>query len=54
MYRHARNLEFEQAALLRDQLDELRKLELELGAGVAPTMICPVALARPRRQGGKP
>jgi excinuclease ABC subunit B len=30
MYRHARNLEFEQAALLRDQIEELRQLELEL------------------------
>ncbi|MGA8707981.1 MAG: excinuclease ABC subunit UvrB [Steroidobacteraceae bacterium] len=30
MYRHARNLEFEQAALLRDQLDQLRQLELDL------------------------
>ena len=34
MYRHARNLEFEQAALLRDQLDQLRKLELEVTTGV--------------------
>jgi excinuclease ABC subunit B len=34
MYRRARNLEFEQAALLRDQLDELKKLELELTTGV--------------------
>ncbi len=33
MYRRARNLEFEQAALLRDQLDQLRKLELEVTAG---------------------
>ena len=33
MYRRARNLEFEQAALLRDQLDQLRKLELEVSAG---------------------
>ena len=33
MYRHARNLEFEQAALVRDQLDELRKLELEISTG---------------------
>ncbi len=30
MYRHARNLEFEQAAMLRDQLEQLRQLELEL------------------------
>src|SRR6202140_1748079 len=34
MCRHARNLEFEQAALLRDQLDQLRKLELEVTTGV--------------------
>jgi excinuclease ABC subunit B len=33
MYRLARNLEFEQAALLRDQLDQLKKLELEVIAG---------------------
>jgi excinuclease ABC subunit B len=33
MYRCARNLEFEQAALLRDQLDQLRKLELDISAG---------------------
>jgi excinuclease UvrABC helicase subunit UvrB len=33
MYRYARNLEFEQAALVRDQLDELRKLELEVTTG---------------------
>ena len=30
MYASARNLEFEQAAALRDQVDSLRKLELEL------------------------
>jgi len=35
MYRRARNLEFEQAALLRDQLDELRKAELEVTAAAA-------------------
>jgi excinuclease ABC subunit B len=35
MYRHARNLEFEQAALVRDQIDELRRLELELGPAAA-------------------
>ena len=33
MYRLARNLEFEQAALLRDQLDQLKKLELEVISG---------------------
>ena len=32
MYAHARNLEFEQAAAVRDQIDSVRKLELELGA----------------------
>jgi len=31
MYRHARNLEFEQAAAIRDQIDALRQFELELG-----------------------
>ena len=33
MYRHARNLEFEQAAAIRDQIDGLRALELELSGG---------------------
>jgi excinuclease ABC subunit B len=33
MYRHARNLEFEQAAALRDQIEGLRALKLELGGG---------------------
>ncbi len=32
MYRHARNLEFELAAAVRDQIDDLRRLELDLGA----------------------
>jgi excinuclease ABC subunit B len=41
MYRRARNLEFEQAALLRDQLDELRKLELELTTGVVSSYDLP-------------
>jgi excinuclease ABC subunit B len=41
MYRHARNLEFEQAALLRDQLDELRKLELEVSTGVVSSYDLP-------------
>jgi len=35
MYRHARNLEFEQAALLRDRIEALRQLELELGPAAA-------------------
>ena len=36
MYRHARNLEFEQAAAIRDQIEVLRKIELELGESAAP------------------
>ncbi len=36
MYAHARNLEFEQAAALRDRLETLRQLELELGPSAAP------------------
>ena len=35
MYRHARNLEFEQAALVRDQLEQLRQLELDLAAATS-------------------
>jgi excinuclease ABC subunit B len=34
MYTHARNLEFEQAAALRDRIDGLRRLELEMRDGV--------------------
>ena len=30
MFKHARNLEFEQAAALRDQIDGLRQRELGL------------------------
>jgi excinuclease ABC subunit B len=41
MYRRARNLEFEQAALLRDQLDQLRKLELEVTTGVVASYDLP-------------
>ncbi len=41
MYRHARDLEFEQAALLRDQLDQLRKLELEVSTGVVSSYDLP-------------
>jgi excinuclease ABC subunit B len=36
MYSHARNLEFEQAATVRDQLDALRRFELELGFDAPP------------------
>jgi excinuclease ABC subunit B len=36
MYAHARNLEFEQAAAVRDQLEQLRRLELELGTDLPP------------------
>jgi len=36
MYAHARNLEFEQAAAVRDQIDALRALELDLGSGPLP------------------
>jgi excinuclease ABC subunit B len=37
MYAHARNLEFEQAAALRDQIDALRALELELAEAPEPS-----------------
>jgi len=47
MYRAARNLEFEQAAALRDRIDALRKLELELSAGAAIDYDVPV-----RREAG--
>jgi excinuclease UvrABC nuclease subunit len=43
MYRHARNLEFEQAAAVRDQLDALRQLELVLGETSAPSDTLPAA-----------
>jgi excinuclease ABC subunit B len=36
MYGYARNLEFEQAASVRDQIDGLRRLELELGDAPLP------------------
>jgi excinuclease ABC subunit B len=42
MYRAARNLEFEQAAALRDQIDALRRLELDLSAGAAIDYDVPV------------
>ncbi len=41
MYRRARNLEFEQAALLRDQLDQLRKIELEVTTGIVASYDLP-------------
>jgi excinuclease ABC subunit B len=47
MYRLARNLEFEQAAGLRDQIDALRRLELDVSAGAAIDYDVPV-----RREGG--
>jgi excinuclease ABC subunit B len=47
MYRAARNLEFEQAAALRDRIDALRKLELDLSAGAAIDYDVPV-----RREAG--
>ena len=43
MYRHARNLEFEQAAAIRDQIDELRRLELDMGAVATPGSSAPLA-----------
>jgi excinuclease ABC subunit B len=49
MYRRARNLEFEQAALLRDQLDQLRKLELEVS--LAPVTTYDAAAAAAARAG---
>jgi excinuclease ABC subunit B len=36
MYAHARNLEFEQAAQIRDQIEQLRRWELELGSDDPP------------------
>jgi excinuclease ABC subunit B len=49
MYRHARNLEFEQAALLRDRLDALRKLELEVTTGVVASYDLPGGAGTTRR-----
>ncbi len=51
MYRHARNLEFEQAALLRDQLDQLRQLELDL-AQSTDLRCCRGCRRRPEGKGG--
>ena len=45
MYRSARNLEFEEAASLRDQIDQLRSLELDLPAGAATSYDVPVSAA---------
>ena len=50
MYRLARNLEFEQAAVLRDQIDALRKLELEVSEGLATAYDDPPATAAARPQ----
>jgi excinuclease ABC subunit B len=49
MYRHARNLEFEQAAALRDRLDQLRKLELEVTTGVVASYDLPGGAGTTRR-----
>jgi excinuclease ABC subunit B len=49
MYRRARNLEFEQAALLRDQLDQVRQLELELTTGVVSSFDRPGGAGTTRR-----
>jgi len=49
MYRHARNLEFEQAAVLRDQLEQLRQLELELA--VSTDYDAPMSAALPAKAG---
>jgi excinuclease ABC subunit B len=38
MYRRARNLEFEQAASLRDQIEQLRTLDLAAGAATSYDM----------------
>ena len=53
MYRHARNLEFEQAALLRDQLEELRKLELEVTTGAVSSYDLPGGAQVPRPRAGE-
>ena len=49
MYRHARNLEFEQAAVLRDQIEQLRQLDLEISFEIdydMPAQATPSALAK--------
>jgi excinuclease ABC subunit B len=45
MLEHARNLEFEKAARVRDQLAQLR--ELAFGAAVHDSTVVPIAAARP-------
>jgi len=50
MYGYARNLEFEQAATVRDQIDALRRLELELGAEPAAEPALSAAPAKSARK----
>jgi excinuclease ABC subunit B len=51
MYGYARNLEFEQAATVRDQIDALRALELELGpAALTGPASPPVPLKSARKR----
>ncbi len=50
MYGYARNLEFEQAAAVRDQIDALRRLELELGSEPIPESASPPAAAKSARK----
>ena len=50
MYRHARNLEFEQAAAIRDQIDDLRRLELDLGGTLVASPEAPLASAQSARK----
>src|SRR5579862_3325001 len=51
MYRHAHNLEFEQAAAVRDQIDDLRRLELDLGGAPVAGSEAPLAHAQAARKG---
>jgi excinuclease ABC subunit B len=39
MYKRARNLEFEEAAKLRDAIEKMKQLELGLGEGVRPRFL---------------
>jgi excinuclease ABC subunit B len=50
MYGYARNLEFEQAAAVRDQIDALRRLELELGSEPIAESASPPAPAKSARK----